>query len=51
MMNSVNEVTVIGVDCATDSSRVGLALGKWRNGRRLVIEDVRSGADPDAHCD
>jgi predicted nuclease with RNAse H fold len=47
MMNSVNEVTVIGVDCATDSSRVGLALGKWRNGRRLVIEDVRSGADPD----
>ena len=47
MMNSVNEVTVIGVDCATDSSRVGLALGKWRSGRRLVIEDVRRGAEPD----
>jgi hypothetical protein len=45
-MNSVNEVTVIGVDCATDSSRVGLARGKWRSGHRLVIEDVRSGAEP-----
>jgi hypothetical protein len=47
MMNSVNEVTVIGVDCATDSSRVGMALGKWRSGHRLAIEDVRSGAEPD----
>lgn len=46
-MNSVNEVTVIGVDCATNSSRVGLALGKWRSGHRLAIEDVRSGAEPD----
>ncbi len=46
-MNSVNEVTVIGVDCATNSRRVGLALGKWRSGHRLVIEDVRSGAEPD----
>jgi len=46
-MNSVNEVSVIGVDCATDSSRMGLAFGRWRSGHRLVIEDVRSGAEPD----
>jgi len=25
-------VTIVGVDCATDSTRVGLALGEWRNG-------------------
>jgi predicted RNase H-like nuclease len=36
------EATIIGVDCATDPRKVGLALGTWRN-REATISDVRVG--------
>jgi len=36
-------VTIVGVDCATDARRVGLALGTW-NGHRTVLEKALPGA-------
>lgn len=37
------EVTIIGVDCATDPRKVGLARGTWRN-RSATISDIRVGS-------
>jgi predicted RNase H-like nuclease len=36
------EVTIIGVDCATNPTRVGLALGAWRNETASILE-VKAG--------
>ena len=35
--------TVVGVDCATDPRRVGLALGRW-DGSRTTLVEVRHGS-------
>lgn len=35
----MREVTIIGLDCATDDANVGVALGKWRDGA-LCVERV-----------
>ena len=32
----MREVTMIGLDCATDDANVGAALGKWRGGALSV---------------
>ncbi|BAS26759.1 DUF429 domain-containing protein [Limnochorda pilosa] len=37
------EVRLIGVDCATDESRIGVAVGVWENGRLGVRRGVRCG--------
>lgn len=40
-------VRIIGVDCATDAKRIGLALGEW-SGNRLRISDVAIGGERSA---
>lgn len=35
--------TIIGIDCAVDPKRVGLAVGRFRPGRRLQIRSVHLG--------
>jgi predicted RNase H-like nuclease len=42
----LNDVTLIGVDCATDPRKVGLALGVW-DGARVRITQVAAGSRTD----
>ena len=37
-------VRIIGIDCATEPKKIGLASGKW-SGNRLHISDVTIGGD------
>jgi hypothetical protein len=39
-------VTLIGIDCATDPSKVGLALGEFRDGKTRLMGAQLGGRDP-----
>jgi hypothetical protein len=41
----MNELTVIGLDYATDPRRVGMALGRWRRDTRLRVIAVETGRE------
>jgi predicted nuclease with RNAse H fold len=39
------KVTIIGIDCATDPTKVGLALGAWSGGRAKIWDVVLGGRE------
>jgi predicted RNase H-like nuclease len=40
------EVTIIGVDCATQPNKVGLALGRWEDGEARIDRVARGSQEP-----